>query len=200
MSSVWVVSEDAPGLAVLRRLVADCPPLTVYKETNARGFGALKRDARKYDKTARAGLPVVLLTDLDRASCPAELRDSWLGNTVLSPRFLFRVARREVEAWLLADAAAFATHFRVKPTSLPTNPEGLPDPKRALFEVLAKGPKKTTAGMLPAKGAPVGPEYNARLKDFVEKAWRPEVAATRAPSLCRARYRLGWLAASCAGA
>ena len=192
-STVYLAAEDVPGLAVGRKLVAEHPALTVYREENGRGFGTLKRKTPNYDKMGANGFPVLLLTDLDTDPCPSEKVTGWLGRQP-SHGFLFRICVREVEAWLLADREAMAAFLKIKAAALPTAPESLPDPKAKLIELAQKAPRKIRDGMTPVGRASIGPDYNELLSGYISDCWSTDRAAIIAPSLARARQRIGELA------
>jgi len=107
LPTVYLAAEDVPGLAVGRKLVAAASPLTVHREENGHGWSKLKKKVRNYQMMAGFGYPVLLITDLDRAECPPSLRRLWI-DTQPHETFLFRVAVREIEAWLLADRDGIA--------------------------------------------------------------------------------------------
>jgi len=133
-----------------------------------------------------------LVTDLDSAACPGALIKEWLS-VPKHENFLFRVAVREIEAWLLADSLGLANFLGVNPASVPKSPEDLPDPKRELVQ-LAGGSrrKQIRLDIVPRKGstAQIGPGYNACLGEFVQSAWDVELAARNAKSLERTLNRL----------
>ena len=135
---------------------------------------------------------VVLITDLDRAVCPMQLQQSWLGpNTDCPPNLIFRIAVREVESWLLADheamKALFGQNVRLSP-----EPDALPDPKQFLLDLARRAPRSIRNDLVAEHGANAkqGLGYNARLVQWVKSEWSPERAETRSPSLRRARAAL----------
>ena len=99
----WVlVVEDVPGEAVLRRLFAELAPAwTVTLVDDCGGFGRMRARLPGY-RNASHVYPHLLLTDLDAYACPSALMADW-GVQSEPPRFLFRVAVREIEAWLMGD-------------------------------------------------------------------------------------------------
>jgi ADP-ribose pyrophosphatase YjhB (NUDIX family) len=108
------------------------------------------------------------------------------------------VAVREIESWALADHDGLKRLIgrRIDP---PREPEGLVDPKRTLIELARRhAAKEVRLDLVPARGALAtqGLGYNTRLVPWAQHVWDPEAAAQRAPSLARARLRLGELAAS----
>jgi len=91
---IFVAVEDDLSLAFARRLIAEQPTLEIFREKVCGGFGALKRDIRKFDNMAKNGVPVFLITDLDNGRCPSQLTLEWLGS-MPHPSLVFRVAVRE---------------------------------------------------------------------------------------------------------
>ena len=150
------------------------------------GFGYLRRQISGFNNAAR-GVPFLLLTDLDRNNCPPSLVNEWLPRGV-HPNLLFRVAVREVEAWLLADRSGIARLLGIQIDTVPHNPESLPDPKAALVGLARRSrhggvrrdivpPDRSTAQQ--------GPNYNGRLGEFVAHVWNPTAASANSPSLKR---------------
>lgn len=194
MPTVYLAAEDVPGLAVGRKLVAEHPGISVYREKNGGGYSSLRKKAVSYDQMGSMGFPVLMLTDLDEDPCPSGKIADWLGHAP-SRGFLFRVCVREVEAWLLADRPAMAAFLKLAESKLPAAPEGLADPKAALINLAKMAPRKIRVGMTPIGRATIGPDYNDLLSRFIADSWSVDRAVTRAPSLQRARKRIGELAA-----
>lgn len=99
-----------------------------------------------------------------------------------------RIAVRALDAWLLADAQAFAAFVRVARARLPGDPESLDDPKVTLVDLCRHSSSASIRrGMVPPRGSPrrVGPEYTALISEYAETAWRPDTAAKAAPSLAK---------------
>jgi len=142
----------------------------------------------------------VLLTDLDRKECAPTLIGEWLGRQAKPEGLLFRVAVREVEAWLLADKQNFASFARVPLAKLPEAPEDLDDPKQTLLNLVTRYSPASLKKDLVADhghGPRQGLVYNERLSQFVRACWDLEEASMRADSLARTRRRIGELAAQC---
>lgn len=150
--------------------------------------------------------PWVVLIDLDHdADCPVPVRRNWLLRGAAHdpvPLLCFRIAIREVEAWLLADRERIAEFLGVPARWVTRHPEALEDPKREIIGLVARSRvKRLKAEMLPRPGSfrDVGPAYNSRLIQFVmcsRNGWRPEVAAQSSESLRRALACLRRLAAA----
>lgn len=192
MQGIAVVVEDELSGAVMRRLIAETGRnFVIDRMINVRGYGQIKSGIGKF-RTSSYALPHVMLTDLDRYPCPPALLDNW-GATDLPPQLLFRIAVREVEAWLLADREGIAEFLHVAVSKVPRTPEAENDPKRTLLNLARRSRKKRLAQeLVPALGsaAPIGPLYNARLSEFVNDRWNVDQAKLLADSLSRTLNRL----------
>ena len=189
---IVVVVEDELSGVVMRRLIADSRRnFVIDRLINMRGNSQIKAGIKKF-KAASHALPHVILTDLDSYSCPPALLQNWKA-VHLPPQFLFRIAVREVESWLLADREGIAEFLHVAVTKVPRNPEAELNPKRSLINLARRSRKKRLAEeMAPALGssASIGPLYNSRLSDFVNSAWNINRAKVLADSLSRTIDRL----------
>jgi hypothetical protein len=171
---------------VVRKLIvlAGGRPGTVYGR-NGKAF--LRRQIPGYNNAARH-LPWIVLVDLDRdAECAPPLREEWVPDPALY--LCFRVAVREVEAWLMADTESLADFLGVARSRIPANPEQLQDPKTEMVNLARHSRRRDVReDMVPRErsGRQVGPAYPSRLMEYVETRWRPDVAAKRAESLRRA--------------
>jgi hypothetical protein len=182
--------EDEISDYVLRRILQDIEGITVGTIYRRGGSGYLRKTISGWNNAAK-GIPFAVLTDLDRYVCPAELINDWL-TIPKHPNLLFRIAVREVEAWLLADQAAMASFLGISVDSLPRRPDDLQDPKSVLVE-LAKRSRRSLIreSLVPRRGstAKQGPGYNGCLAWYVKTEWMPEVARLSSPSLDRTLQR-----------
>jgi hypothetical protein len=106
---------------------------------------------------------------------------------------IFRVAVRQVESWLLADAARLARFLRVRRSRVPADPDGLPHSKIALVDLARHSSSRTIREEMvprPGSGRPTGPGYVGRMIEFIESHWEPADAATNSDSLQRCLNRL----------
>jgi hypothetical protein len=184
--------EDAPGEAVLRRVLAElAPDWAVALVHDCGGFGRIRARLDRY-RNASHVYPHLLLTDLDARSCPVDLLEEWRVRSQ-PPRFLFRIAVREVEAWLMADRHGVAHWLQISLNKIPQVPEAEIDPKARLIS-LARGSRsqRLASEFCPAPGskASQGPLYNARITEFVRGVWSLDAAREAAPSLERACHRI----------
>ena len=192
--TVWLVFEDELSGALLQRLIREVrPQLTVDRSINTHGNARLFQGISKYVDMSKAGFPHIVLTDLDRSPCTPELLTRWQV-PALPGLMLFRIAVREVEAWLMADRRGFADLLGVPLAKVPLDPDALEDPKQVLLNLVRRCRRTALKrDMLPAPGsvAPIGPFYNDKLMRFVREAWDIERASKHSPSLRRAVLRLG---------
>lgn len=149
-----------------------------------------------YNAAARHA-PWVVLVDLDQDHpCAPPLCDEWLPEP--SRGMCLRVAVRQVESWLLADAEQVARFLTVSRARIPRDPESLSHPKRTLVQLAERSRRRAIReGLVPESGSgrAVGRLYNPFLRSFASAAWRPEAAAERADSLHRCLDALGRLRA-----
>lgn len=106
---------------------------------------------------------------------------------------MFRIAVKEVEAWLLADAAGIACFFGITATKIPGNVEGIPDPKRELISLARTSRKRVILDDIVPDSrstAKQGRNYNGRMKEFVYYHWDISEAMTRAESLRKTVLKL----------
>ncbi len=191
--------EDAPSAAVAKKLVAQRNSVLAQKlhfrdgfPAIMDGYSAIKKNCPGFLNMARGGLYTFSITDLDTRACAGDLIRDWFSIPALQPvtlpkEVVFRVAVREVEAWIMADRHAWARYIGIPAEDFPDVPDVLPDPKQHLLNIIQrKGMKKLHKEMLPSGTAHIGPRYNEVLCDFVSDGWSPSRAAQNSPSLKRA--------------
>lgn len=197
MTQIYLATEDALSEAVADRLVlAAGHGFSVAVRMGRKGNTYLKDKFFELCKLA-SSIPVLLITDLDSMECPPALIDHWCGDRKLPQGMIFRVAVREVEAWLLADREGFAAFTGIPKEKIPLSPEQLDDPKKSLLDLVRRyGRRQIKTDLLPNAGsnAKIGFGYNAVLSDFVVSAWSLRRAMVRADSLGRTCRRLAELA------
>jgi len=191
-----IATEDRLSEAVAERLVACYTGFAVDLKMGLQGNGHLRKNLKSYFEIADR-TPLLLMTDLDDTPCVVKKLENWKKSVNRSPppNFLFCIAVREVEAWLLADHKGFAGLLELEARHLPDNPDALPDPKKALLKLAEKAPKAMRRDLIGVKNALAsqGLGYNTRLGAFVKTGWNPDRAAKRSASLKRACERLGLL-------
>ncbi len=132
----------------------------------------------------------VVLVDLDNDGiCAAEVLGRWLP--VPAPLMRFRIAIRELEAWLLGDPERLASYLAVSARDFPADPESLHDPKQVLVNLGRRSRRRAIREdlvPLPGSGQAVGPAYTTRMIEFIQDrnvGWRPDIAAGNCNSLYR---------------
>jgi len=198
MKALYIATEDALSELVADRLVLEANQS--FREVihiRHQGNGYLRKKFRSLAKTA-CSIPVLMLTDLDRIDCPPTLLADWCNGQILPDGMLFRVAVREIEAWLLADREGFSRFAGVPLDKMPQRPESLDDPKQTLLSLVRRyGNRDIKDGILPERGssAKIGYAYNQTLSRFVQAVWSVTNASRNADSLDRACRRLHELSA-----
>jgi len=196
MTNPVVISAAVEGIldeVVLRRLIEGLGafPGSVYGK-NGKSFLLEKLNA--YNQAARF-VPWVILIDLDHdADCAPPFLQSCLPNP--APYMSFRIAVREIEAWLLGDRNRLAKFLSVGASRIPHNPEALDSPKSTMVEIARHSRRRDVReNMAPRAGSgrKIGPAYTSLLIEFArdpEHGWRPGIAAKSSDSLDRCMRRL----------
>jgi hypothetical protein len=139
MNDINIIIEDVLSEAVMRRLLAHCRFQGNITFRNTRGNGAMKLSVDKYKAASRI-VPHIILTDLDRIPCAPALLTAWRVDAV-PPKMLFRVAVREVEAWLLSDRNGIATYLQTAVVILLFINHDLYLPEVGVFNVTGLNPQ-----------------------------------------------------------
>ncbi len=188
---IVIAAEDILSIEVAKKLLAKNGHFNVIKEINTHGFGNLRKNIRAYHNIAYKGIPSIVLTDLDIGNCAPELIHDWLG---VEPhnKLLFRVAVREIEAWLLADRKGIAEFMGVKIGKIAYFPEKLDDPKQELIKLARSGKKLIKKELVPPQNstAQIGMGYNATLTKFIQLFWDADRAREHSRSLYRTIDRI----------
>ena len=189
---VALVVEDELSLSVMLKVMAFTQrDYIVLRPLVARGVDNIRRSLPKYRNASRA-LAHIVVVDLDDEPCAPALRAQW-GLTTLPAQMLFRVAVREVEAWILADRTGFANFASILPSKVSQTPETLSDPKQTLINLVRSSRnRQLSREIVPKQGTSMskGPLYNERLGKFVRDDWDVAAAMQAAPSLQRTVNRL----------
>ena len=188
MGTIYIVFEDQLSESVMRQLIRFC---SIEYESiipiDSRGNGNIKKKISNYNRTDES-LYFFILTDLDTAGCAPKLIQDWL-TVPFRENFLFRVAVREVEAWLLADSEGFAKFVNLSHTLVEKetgNIEELLKPKETLIRITHRSKLKNIKDDIVGNQMNQGPGYNSRLKLFVENEWDIHRALKKSDSLNRA--------------
>jgi hypothetical protein len=193
-TSVVLATEDQLSEEVAVRL-ATAAGLAVGERLRKGGNGYLKSRIRSFCEISRH-LPVFVLADLDLQACPVKVINSWFRGQHPTPNLVFRIAVTEIESWVLADHRAISCLLGTAPGVIPREPDSLIDPKATLIKLARRAPKSIRDDLVPPTGsiASQGLGYNTRLSSLIRTTWNPDRAATRSPSLRRARAALHGLA------
>lgn len=176
MLSDVVISAAVEGIvdeAVIHRLVkhAGAIPGIIYGK---HGKQDIRLKIQGYNGAAQR-TPWIVLVDLDNdADCAPILHATWLPHP--APFMCFRVAVRQVEAWLLADREQMASFLAVRCDKIPRDPESLSNAKETLVELARKSrSREIREDMVPRTGSGrlVGPAYSSRVIEFASRHWRP---------------------------
>lgn len=186
--SIYLAVEDDLSEVILRTILLhrdyDYVVEAVFKNG---GFGYLKKQTQAFNNLARAQ-PILMLTDLDNHVCPPSLIENWLKNPQ-HRNFLFRVAVREVEAWILACEEELVGYLGIRQHIKCPTPESLVDPKADLLALASKSARRQIREAMTRRDSggnlKQGPAYNSTLAEFVRYHWRIDKAVDKCPSLQR---------------
>ena len=196
-SHIVIAVEDELSCAVMEKIIAFVGYNNTFRIFNARGYGKLKTSMPKFREASRT-LPHIVLTDLDRSSCPVALLAKW-GAKHLPANLLIRIAVREVEAWLLADRDGISNFLKIDKSKITCYPEIEEDPKRTLVNLSRKSRKRgLSKEIVPelTSSARIGPLYNFHFINFVKDHWDIDNARRNSESLDRALVRISNLLTS----
>jgi hypothetical protein len=183
------VVEDILQEAVLEKMFSLYrPDIQLYNAIGRRGNTYIKAKIKALNEASKA-LPHIVFTDLDLAECSPALLAEWLTFPV-SNNLLFRIAEREIEAWILADRNNIAQYIGVPVNRIPFDTTTIPNPKQFTINLARKSRKKIMLDMVPQGTAKVGPGYNLILHKFVAESWNSDIAAQHNSSLKKAIERI----------
>ncbi len=182
---IRLIAEGSPDIQLCIKLLNNYN-LPIGDQRICRGKTNLDRKLFSYNQAAKHS-PWFVLRDMDTdADCAPTLINELVP--YVSQLMCFRIAVRELEAWVLGDAERIADFLGVSNKKIPLNPESLTDPKSQLINLARKSKKKEIReGMVPREGSGglEGPEYTSMLSQFIMTNWRPDIAAQRCDSLRR---------------
>ena len=188
MLGAVVISASVEGdvdEAVIRRLLRDMN-VCLGSCYGKNGKPQLRKRIKGYNNAADYS-PWLVLVDLDQDfDCAPLLRENWLPNP--AKYMCFRIAVREVEAWLLADSESMARFLGVARAKIPKAPEQLDKPKETVVSLARQSRRFSIREDMvprPGSGRAVGPAYSSRLIEFIDTHWRPEEALLHSDSLDR---------------
>ncbi len=178
----YLAVEDAPSLALVRKVLNNTGRFCIVTEFPMSGFGYLKTKMREFNKLASKNV-VVVVTDIDNnAIDPSVFKQDWL-NIPQNHGLIFELAIVEIESWIIADKSSFANYFSTSVHQIEETDE-LTDPKRTLNELARSSRSRNIReAMVPSEGAKIGPEYNITLIDFINNYWDETSARSNSESL-----------------
>jgi hypothetical protein len=151
------------------------------------GKDHLRKNIDRFNRAA-VHKPFIVLTDLDNEDCPPGLIGRWLPQGQHN-NLVLRIAIREVESWLLADAERIASFLGVRADRIPPWPDMTPDPKARLVDLARQSRRREIReDVVPTSGTTtqVGRNYVGQLMQFATTSWRIGAARLRSPSLHKA--------------
>lgn len=186
---VSLVVEGQTDERVLTKIINTYTPgLVINTCFGKRGIAYIREKAHGFAKTASSQSPYICLIDLDREDCPLKVIGDCLPDGG-HDFFVLRVAVKEVEAWLLADAHNMARFLSAPSDKIPRYPDQCADPKRDLIDLARRhGNTKLKRNLVPDEGssAKVGRSYGSEIDRFIIEHWDIAAAQENSPSLRRA--------------
>jgi len=193
MTNIYITLavEDSLSEAVAKKILDQSDKnYQVTKCLCRGGYGYLKSRINAFNQAAKA-IPFFVLTDQDKG-CPPEKIEEWLQHKANS-NLIFRIAVMEVESWVMAHRKAFAKFISVPVTRIPNNTDEIDNPKQYLLSLVRKSrSRRLRDDIVPRPGstAKIGPDYNARLSEFIRYKWDAYEAKKNSESLDRAFQRI----------
>ena len=193
MTNIYITLavEDSLSEAVAKKILyQSVKNYQVTKCLCRGGYGYLKSKINAFNQAAKA-MPFFVLTDQDKG-CPPEKIEGWLQHKANS-NLMFRIAVMEVESWVMAHRKAFAKFISVPVTRIPNNTDEIENPKQYLLSLVRKSrSRRLRDDIVPRPGstAKIGPDYNARLSEFIRYKWDVYEAKKISESLNRAFLRI----------
>jgi hypothetical protein len=184
---IHLVVEDDLSDALLRKILKESNnDFAVGTSYGKRGYRYIQRKVQAFNMAAK-GTPFLVLSDLEAECAPAQVK-AWLP-IPKHHNLLFRIAVREIEAWLLADRAGFASFLGINKESIPRNADVIHNPKQLVINLARRSRKRALRqAIVPIRGrtARVGPDYNGQLSSYVLGSWNIVEALKNSESLRKA--------------
>lgn len=191
MIFITLVFEDDLSESIMTQILKQFPDkYEIYQRYSGNGFGYLKSNIKGFNQAAVVN-PHFMLTDLDNYECPVALINDWIDFD-LKDNFIFSIAVREAEAWILADREGLSRFFNVALANFPTKPDLEPDPKNTLINLARRSNRRNIReDIVPINAnASIGPNYNGCLTQFVFSDWNINNALLHSESLNRAFQKI----------
>ena len=157
---------------------------------NSNGITKLLPAVPRYLQQSKFVQPVLCVADVDN-NCAKQVVQSLFPNGC-PDTFLFRLAVREAESWVMADRDGLAHFLSVPKAKVPHRPDELENAKRELLKLARSSRNKLIRQDMisPSNSYRSGSGYNVQLRNFVVGSWEVGRAAQNSPSLSRAVARL----------
>jgi hypothetical protein len=186
---VLLVVEDILQEVVLRKLLhVYRKDINIVTVSGKCGNMYIKENIRTFNAASQS-LPHIIMTDLDRKFCAPQLIKDWI-NFDIHKNMFFRIAEKEIDAWLLSDREAFARLMNIPINKIPMNTQEIAEPKQYIINLARKSRKKNIKDIVPDGMGKQGPGYNIILQKFVYEQWDAERAANNNESLRKTIDRL----------
>lgn len=181
-----LVYEDALSGEVLWKIVSMYGKFDIQARLTRGGNQYIRKHIKSFNEASRV-TPYLILTDLDNHNCVVEFMENWIPAHTRNKDFIFRVAVREVESWLLADTVNLSSYLGVSQNHLERlAPDEVGDPKKTLINIASRSRiSSIRSDIVPPQNSSriQGPGYNIALQHFVSKLWNIEQACNRSHSL-----------------
>jgi hypothetical protein len=190
MTNVILFSEDVLIEQAARKIIAvENPQLNISNVMGKRGFSYFQTRLPEIRRSANS-LKFLVFLDGDELgqTCPSDAINDWF-QTRHPNNVHIRFALHEVESWLLADSGNLAGFLNIPGGAIPAVNDDSRDTKELLIQLARQSRSRdVVSDLVPRAGftSVVGPAYNARVTEFIQKAWDVRAAASRNNSLARA--------------
>jgi hypothetical protein len=194
MTEVILFSEDTLiEQAALRIIATQNPNLRVSNVMGKRGFAYFQARIREIRRSAVV-LKFLVFLDGDALgeTCPIDAIEGWFGEPQPNNIYI-RFAFHEVESWLLADRGNLAAFLSVPENVVPAVRDDTQNTKELLLQIARRSRNREMVhDLVPQQGftSVVGPAYNLRLSEFIQRQWDVRSAAAGNDSLARACRRV----------
>jgi hypothetical protein len=185
-----LVVEDAVQHNILIKIILDQNfPFEIGSVYGLKGNSYIKKRLSAFNDASKFN-PYLVLTDSDQYDCPKKMISEWI-HFEMNPNFIFSIAVREAETWLMADRKNFARFLGVSQSLIPLNPEQVSNPKEFLLNmVLRSKQRRIREEMLSLGKAVRGAGFNDMLSEFIFNQWNVKEASNSSESLARLLRRL----------
>lgn len=208
MSPVAVFVEGATDVPVARK-VLEFVGLDYLPPVPLRGSSQLDAVLPKILRTASKRAPIFILRDVDptppnhkgtrHPQCGGAVLAA-LGVANIGAGHCLRLARHEMEAWLMADAQAFSRWLHCPSSVLPARPDDEVKPSLSIVDLARdrRVPDELRRQLVPRpeSGARFGPGFEQAIIRFAAGKWSVKRALSRSRSLTRCIAALRRFAAS----